>query len=105
MLKSISFANCPSLLYFTDNGKAIDDVSAPNYTTPFWNGADDNDKLTTITLNEGTLDFGIALAHLKALTTQNIKNTRIIFLHFLCLKFVENVMADPLCRPPIFPNL
>ncbi len=81
MLKSISFANCPSLLYFTDNGKATDDATDPgNYTTPFWNGADDNDKLTTITLNEGTLDFGIALAHLKALTTQNIKNTRIVLL-------------------------
>ncbi len=81
MLKSISFANCPSLLYFTDNGKATDDASDPGtYTTPFWNGADDNDKLTTITLNEGTLDFGVALAHLKALTTQNIKNTRIVLL-------------------------
>ena len=78
MLKAISFANCPKLLYFTDDGEVKG--GGNNYTTPFYDGVNPNDKLTTITLNEGTLDFGVALAHLSALTTQNIKDTRITLL-------------------------
>ena len=84
MLKAISFANCPKMLYFTVDGKVKD---AQAYAHPFWDCVVDGGKATnpntalaTITLNEGTLDFGEALAHLTNLATQNIKNTRITLL-------------------------
>ena len=76
MLKTISFANCPKLLYFTSDGKVKAGTNA--YTTPFVSSATDvNEALTTITLNEGTIDFGVALKNVKNLETQNIKNTKI----------------------------
>ena len=81
MLKSISFANCPKLLYFTSDGKQKTGVSvtpANTYTTPFVNSsATTNTALTTVTLYTGTQDFGSALANLENLETLNIKDTQI----------------------------
>jgi hypothetical protein len=88
MLKSISFANCPKLVRFTQDGTAFNATTNP-YTTPFVYTSDngtptdtsddfivDNETLTTITLNTGTLDFGLALANVVNLATVNIKDTK-----------------------------
>ena len=73
MLKSISFANCPSLKYFTVDGEAGTTDATPfvNTLTPT------NTTLTSIVLNEGTLYIGTALKDLENLATVNIKDTKI----------------------------
>ena len=72
-LKTISFANCPDLKYFTADGT---DASAD--ATPFVNGANPtNATLTSIVLNEATAYIGTALANVTKLATVNIKDTKI----------------------------
>ena len=145
MLKSISFANCPKLLYFTINGEEVmaaadynktldgaveagdpapadfetltgyaaydvsslsddeaDDynanlfgaVLANTYTTPFVNGAaPTNTTLTTITLNTGMQDFGLALANVENLATVNIKDTKIRVLNGFALNGNKKITA------------
>ena len=116
MLTSISFANCPKLMYFTSDGE--EKTSANYYTTPFVytvyndHGTSDtsddtwdlvpNEKLTTITLNTGTLDFGMVLANVKNLATVNIKETKIRKLNGYALNGNVKIATLELPAKPVY---
>ena len=101
MLKSISFANCPNLVYFTDNGLVKSGTNS--YTTPFVNATvPTNTRLTSITLNTKTADFGLALQKIENLATVNIKDTKIRTLNGNALQGNKKITALELPAKPVY---
>ena len=117
--------------YYTAERYTADEAAAYNstlpealyaetsYTTPFVyyvendNGTPENDAddfielvpnkiLTSITLNAGTLDFGLALANIENLATVNIKDTKIRVLNGNALQGNKKITALELPAKPVY---